>query len=93
MSITHQASTPAQPKKRLGRTTPRAPIIRLDQPGLLRVAHLLAIFSIGHSTLYAGLKLKPGDTTTRYPKPDGRDGKFPWWRTSTIKDFLDVGAD
>ena len=49
-----------------------------------RCAHVLAILGISHATLYAGLK------TGRYPKPDGKDGKFPWWRTSTIRAFLDA---
>jgi hypothetical protein len=78
------------PKKQIGHTAPKAPIISLDQPGRLRVAHLLAILGVSHATLYAGLKPKPGETTTRYPVPDGRDGKLPWWHTNTIRAFLDA---
>ena len=82
MSIAHQASVTMTPKKQRGHTCPKAPIISLDQPGRLRVANLMAVFGISHATLYAGLK------TGRYPEPDGRDGKFPFWNTSTIRDFL-----
>ena len=90
MSIAeHPVNTAAPPKRQRGHTMPKAPVISLDQPGRLRVAHLLAILGIAHQTLYAGLKLKPGETTTRYPVPDGRDGKFPYWKTGTIKAFLD----
>jgi hypothetical protein len=89
MSITHHTSTTAPPGRQRGHTAPRAPVISLDQPGRLRVANLLAILGISHATLYAGLKPKPGETTTRYPKPDGRDGKFPYWKTSTLREFLD----
>jgi hypothetical protein len=43
---------------------------------------LLALLALSHSTLYQGLK------TGRYPAPDGRDGRFPFWRTETIRSFL-----
>lgn len=68
--------------KRAGHTRPKAPSISLDMPGRLRVAHIMALLGISHSTLYAGIK------TNRYPQPDGRDGKFPYWRTTTIREFL-----
>ena len=85
MSITdHQTSITALRKKQRGHTSAKAPAISLDQPGRLRVANLLALFGISHSTLYAGLK------TSRYPKADGKDGRFPFWKTATIKGFLDA---
>ena len=83
MNTTQQTSITAPPKKQRGHTAPKAPIISLDGPGHLRVANLLALFNVSHATFYAGLK------TGRYPQPDGRDGKFPWWWTSTIKARLD----
>jgi len=64
---------------RCGHTRAKAPIISLDQPGRLRVAHLLSLLSVSHSTLYAGIK------SGRYPKPDGIDGKIPFWWTSTVR--------
>jgi len=69
-------------KKRSGHTKAKAPTISLDQPGRLRVGHLLSLCSISHTKLYDGLK------TGRYPKPDGYDGKMPYWRTETIRQLL-----
>ena len=87
---THQTSTAAQPKRQRTHTQARAPVIPIDQPGRLRVANIMALLGISRATLYSGLKPKPGETTTRYPQPDGHDGKFPYWKTSTIKAFLDA---
>ncbi len=70
------------PKKSKGHTQPKAPTIDLAQPGRLRVANLLALLNVSHSTLYNGLK------TGRYPQPDGHDGKFPYWKTETIRALL-----
>ncbi len=75
-------SGPAQ-QKQIGHTRARPPMISLDQPGRLRVGNLMAILNISHATLYAGLK------TGRYPKPDGRDGNFPYWNTASIRNFLE----
>jgi len=68
--------------KKSGHTRAKAPTISLDQPGRLRVAHLLSLLSVSHSTLYIGIR------RGRYPKPDGYDGKLPFWNTGTIKVFL-----
>lgn len=67
------------PKKSRGHTRPAAPLIDLDGPGRLRVAHLLALFGISHSTLYARIRVG------RFPKPDGMDGRIPFWNTSTVR--------
>lgn len=85
MSIPHhsQAYAPSETKARQrGHTRPRQPTIGLDQMGRLRVANMLAILNVSHSTFYAGVK------SGRYPAPDGRDGGFPYWNTSTIRKFL-----
>lgn len=68
--------------KRNGHVRARVPDLRLDQPGRLRVAHLLNLLSISHTTLYDGIK------SGRYPKPDLRDGRMPFWFTSTIVPLL-----
>lgn len=68
--------------RRCGHTRAKPPTISLDQPGRLRVAHLLSLLSVSHSTLYAGIK------SGRYPKRDGTDGKIPYWKTSTIRLLL-----
>lgn len=71
-------------RKNSGHTRPRKPEIDLNQLGRLRVANMLAILNVSHATFYAGLK------TGRYPSPDGRDGSFPYWMTSTIRAFLEA---
>jgi predicted DNA-binding transcriptional regulator AlpA len=83
MAVTFITSTskPKKPKCN-GHTKAVAPIIPLDQPGRLRVSHLMSILGISHSTLYHGIKMG------RYPKRDGLDGKMPFWNTETIRNFL-----
>lgn len=70
------------PKKQRGHTAPRVPLVSLDQPGRLRVAHLLCLLGISHSTLYCGIK------SGRYPARDGIDNRIPYWKTETIRLFL-----
>lgn len=65
-----------------GHTKPKPPMIDINQNGRYRVSNLLAMFNVSHSTLYAGLKIG------RYPKPDGYDGSMPYWKTETIRTFL-----
>jgi predicted DNA-binding transcriptional regulator AlpA len=79
-----EKSAPAPVNKRNGHTVAKAPLIDLSEPGRLRVAHLLALLGVSHSTFYSGTK------SGRYPKADGKDGNFPYWKTSTIKRFLDA---
>ena len=61
----------------------KAPLINLDQVGRLRVSHLMALLAVSRSTLYAGI------ASGRYPKPDGKDGRMPYWLTSNIKAFIE----
>lgn len=68
--------------KRNGHTRPEAPTISLDQPGRLRVANLMHLLNVSHAHLYKGI------TCNRYPKPDGYDGRRPYWKTETIREFL-----
>lgn len=84
MTVTIIGASSPGPKKRKtnGHTKAVAPKIPLDQPGRLRVAHVLALLGIKHATLYEGMR------RNRYPKPDGRDGRIPYWNTETIRRFL-----
>ena len=84
MSTIQETHRDTSPQRLRGRTTPRAPSIPLDQPGRLRVANLLALLGVSSATLYAGLR------TGRYPPSDGRDGKFQYWNTATIRAFLNA---
>ena len=70
--------------KKSGHTRPKAPIISLDQPGRLRVAHVLSLLGISHSHFYSQKRMG------RYPQPDGRDGNMPFWNTATLKAFLET---
>jgi predicted DNA-binding transcriptional regulator AlpA len=83
MNLWDQPYITAQKLKQRGHTQPRPPVIPLDQPGRLRVAHVLAVVGVSHSTWYAGMK------NGRYPKQDGKDGRLPYWNTATIKAFLE----
>lgn len=65
-----------------GHTRAKDTLINIERPGRLRVANLLALLNVSHSTLYAGIK------SGRYPVPDGKDGKLPYWYTATIRPLL-----
>lgn len=69
----------------------KPPIISLEQPGRLRVAHLQALLSISHTTIYqrikTGLLPKP-DGWDLPDRPEGKQGR-PYWKTSTIRSFLE----
>lgn len=54
----------------------------LDQPGRVRVEHMLTFLSISHATLYA--RIAAGSV----PPPDGKDGKRPYWLTETVRAIL-----
>lgn len=82
-------TTPAIPQHQNFQTTRSGhskalPIHNIDfsKPGRLRVGHLLTLFSTSHSCLYKHMG-------ARYPAPDGKDGGRPYWKTSTIRDFLE----
>jgi hypothetical protein len=69
--------------KKNGHTKGRMPLIDINQEGRYRVSNLIAILGVSHSTLYAGIK------NGRYPEPDGWDGVMPYWKTQTVKKFLE----
>jgi len=78
---------PVKPKRppRTGNTKPRPLRFPLDQPGRLRVGHLLTLLSISSPTLYKMLN------SGQIPKPDGRMGRSPFWNTETVRTYLDGG--
>jgi predicted DNA-binding transcriptional regulator AlpA len=80
-------TSPAASKPQRGHVLPRAPQIDIRTPGRLRTAHVLAILSISHSTLYNRLR---GGTV---PPPDGRDGGQNFWRTETILDHIHASSE
>ena len=84
ITINRESITPASSsgRKKSGHTKPKLLQISLNEPGRLRVAHLLGLVGVSHSTLYSGLK------SGRYPAPDGHDGRLPYWNTETVRQFL-----
>jgi predicted DNA-binding transcriptional regulator AlpA len=59
----------------------------LDGLARLRLGHVMALLQISQSTAYC--RLRAG----KIPPPDGRDGRRPYWRTETLRQFLsDTGA-
>ncbi len=81
-----QPQSTETPQKTRRKLTPRRlPLqISLDQPGRVRVGHMLMLLSTSHATFYR--KMAQGI----YPKPDGHDGHDgrPYWRTETVRDLL-----
>lgn len=65
-------------RKSTGHTRPRPPTIDIFGPGRLRVANLMALLDVSHSTLYKRI------TEGKVPQPDAWDGRIPFWYTSTI---------
>ncbi|MCA8493577.1 hypothetical protein [Burkholderia arboris] len=71
-----------------GGVKPKPPLIDLNQPGRLKIANLLALYNIASAnTLYQ--RLHAG----KIPPPDGRDGRSPYWLTSTIRVHLEGAPD
>ena len=56
--------------------------VDLDQPGRLRIGHVMTYYGLSHSSVYAHLKKK------LLPPPDGVVAGRPYWRTETIKAHL-----
>lgn len=73
-------------EKQRGHVLPRTPLIDINSPGRLRCAHILALCGFSHSTLYS--RMKAGT----FPAPDGRDGGLNFWRTDTIRSYLEAGT-
>jgi hypothetical protein len=80
-----QAVTSSKPKKTTGHAKP-LPIDKsaLLKPGRLRPGHLMHLFEISHTTLYA--RLAEG----LIPPPDLKECKRPIWFTSTIAPLFGV---
>lgn len=51
----------------------------LNQPGRVRVGHLMSLYGLSHSSIYAHLRKK------LLPPPDGAIAGRPYWWPETIK--------
>ena len=49
----------------------------------LRVGHLMKLFALSHSSVYKRVQ------SGQIPRPDGYDNRRPYWRTSTVRPFLE----
>jgi predicted DNA-binding transcriptional regulator AlpA len=83
MVKTHSLARPQRAGSR-GHVAPQAPVIDITKPGRLRTGHVLALCSISHSTLYA--RLSEGT----FPVADGMDGRRLYWKTETIRKYLET---
>lgn len=63
-----------------GHVEPEAPLISLDQPGLLRTRHVLALTGWAHATLYT--RVRSGQFPA--PQTDGRN----YWTTDQVREAL-----
>ena len=79
-----EATEPGTDKGKQGHAKPLPLPDELKDLRRLRCGHLMALLSISHATLYARL------STGTIPRPDGRDGRRPYWKTSTVKALLDA---
>jgi predicted DNA-binding transcriptional regulator AlpA len=70
-------------KKALRGHSKALPRIDLNQPGRVRVGHMMTFYGISHSSVYAHLK------KGLLPPPDGFICRRPYWLTSTIKADLE----
>lgn len=70
-------------KQKKYRRIGKAPGMSLDQPGRLWFANLMHLFGVSHQTVYS--RIRSGD----YPKEDGMDGNRRFWKTSTIRKYLE----
>lgn len=59
------------------------PRVDLNQPARLRVGHLMTLYGLSHSSIYAHLRKK------LIPEPDGKICGRSYWRSDTIRDDLE----
>lgn len=88
MAVTFKAGVIQKVSKHARKAAP--PLMPLDQPGRLRVCHLMWLFSISHTTLYNRIAegiLPPPDGYDMPNRPKGQQGR-PYWNTETIRPLL-----
>jgi hypothetical protein len=71
-----------EPRKATKGHSKALPLPDLNSPGWLYLGHLLALFGISDTTLRRHID------KDIIPKPDGYAGTKPFWKKSTIIDFL-----
>ena len=82
-SIFAKVSSPRPVRaKKTGHTRPKPPLTDIGGPGRQRVANMLALLNVSHSTFYSRVR------DNVYPAPDGHDGRFPYWHNETVRNLL-----
>lgn len=72
-----------KPQKSIRGHSKALPRIDLNEPGRLRVGHLMTFYGLSHSSVYSHLRKK------LLPPRDGVVAGRPYWRTETIKADLE----
>ena len=80
MAVTIKRSSLPEPKRGHSKALPRPD---LDALGRLYVGHLITLYGLAHSTIYAHLRMG------LIPPPDGEIAGRPYWRTETIRTDLE----
>jgi hypothetical protein len=75
-----KAAEPRKPQRGHAKALPRPD---LNVTGRCRVGHLITVYDLSASSVYAHLKLK------LLPQPDGYVAGRPYWRNETIKADLE----
>ncbi len=57
----------------------------LNNLARLRAKEVMTLIGVKKSVFYKGIG------SGRYPKPDGIDGRMPFWKTETVRAFLAGG--
>lgn len=82
MSIQHDSSISREQRKK----SQRGGHISLDEQGRLRCQHMVVLFANSRSAFYA--RLRKG----LVPRPDGYEGRHPYWKTATVRKALEARA-
>lgn len=82
MAVTFSKSVNALTKAK-GRRAAKKPAMSVYEDGRYWVANLAFVLNVSRQTIY--VKIKDGS----YPKPDGHDGRRPFWMTSTVRSYME----
>jgi len=82
MSVEFIKPAGARPAAKRKPVKATAPVVSLDQPGILRIGNLMAVLGLIHASIYA--RVADG----RLPAPDGHDGR-PYRGTEYVSAVLD----
>ena len=82
MAVTFAPSVGVLGKARVRRAA-KKPAMTIYEDGRYWITNLAFVLNVSRQTIY--VKVKDGS----YPKPDGHDGKRPYWMTSTVRSYME----